>query len=179
MKRWISLLFILSIILLSFNSGIAQMTSFSGIFWAPPPLPFLPIYTRLPFGHPGLYGTMPFVSWPLASPYLRPFPLQPILAPMSIPGPIRRAAATITIIFNPALSIVNVSVLPITAIALAPTAALVPTLVAPAPVIAPTALPLPTLLALPTASPPFLPTTKKATATPILPGITALLPLLI
>ncbi|MGA1864291.1 MAG: hypothetical protein ACMUHX_04445 [bacterium] len=60
-----------------------------------------------------------------------------LLSPIRMPQPFRQAAATITIFFNPTLSVIQVTVLPIT-----PTAAVAPA-VAPtaiAPAIAPSAL---------------------------------------
>ncbi|MGA1876135.1 MAG: hypothetical protein ACMUIA_11060, partial [bacterium] len=117
-----------------------------------------------------------------------PFPcslLSPLPARMNLPRPtLRSAAATITIIFDPAVSIVNVSAVPLAATAPAvPT--LAPTIAAPA--LAPTALTLlPALLAAPTAAtqafsynPTATPTLKRLSSTGILGGLTSLLPLLI
>ena len=106
---------------------------------------------------------------------------RPHLASFNLPRPlVRNAAATITIIFDPALSVVNVSALPITT--LAPAVPVVPTVVAPT--IVPTGLSLLSpLLAVPAATGPpysYNPTatpTAKNTAT-ALSGLTALLPLL-
>jgi hypothetical protein len=97
---------------------------------------------------------------------------------MNIPRPaLRGAAATVTILFNPALSIIQVTVLPV--------APLAPSVAVPAPIV-PTALPaLTALLAAPVpAGPPYSynptasPTVKRLTSTSVLPGLTALLPLL-
>ncbi len=100
-----------------------------------------------PFLSPFFYTPSPFFSF---SPFPYPAPLSPLtipalvprtalslLSPIRMPQPLRQAAATITIFFNPTLSVIQVTVLPIT-----PTAAVAP-VVAPtavAPAIAPSAL---------------------------------------
>lgn len=187
MKRCIFLLFIITIILLSFNHGIAQMTSFIGGLWQQTPFPFLPIFSEYPFAPPSSYPPMPFLNpsflpLPLIMPPLRPSSPLLLLPQISPPRPIvRNAATTITIFFNPTLSIIQVTVLPIGTAAPVP---VVPT-VAAAPTVAPTALALlPALLAATAAGPPYSynptasPTVKRLTSTSVLPGLTALLPLI-
>ena len=177
-----------TIMLFSVNSGTAQMFPFPGAFG--PQYPFFYAPPVNPF-----YPSLPFLPWPIGMPGVRTAPVQPLLAPMGAPLPMRYAAATITIIFNPALSVVNVSAVPIPAIAPVPTATLVPvpTVV---PTVAPTALAalLPVLLA--TAAPagppytqiqtvsgtvpafPLAPAAAAPTTTTVVPGLTALLPLI-
>ncbi|MEW5804206.1 MAG: hypothetical protein AB1847_19090 [bacterium] len=192
MRKWISLLFITAAIMLfAVSSGKAQMLTFPGAFGARAPFFYAPPV-------PPLYPPLPFAPWPLGMPPLQTALPQPLLAPMAA-RPVRNAAATITIIFNPALSVVNVSAIPLTGLAVAPTAALVP-----APTVAPTslALLLPALLSVAAATtkpytqtltisttttafvPPALaptaivPTALLPTTTAVLPGLTGLLPLI-
>ncbi|MEW5804584.1 MAG: hypothetical protein AB1847_21025 [bacterium] len=209
MKRWtLGIIILIVVLLVSFNSGTAQMSLFSTVLW-PQRIssflsPLLPVPIRSGFAGSSFpfYTPVPFPPLPLAMPSLQPSPLAPVLAPVSLPRPmIRNAAATITIIFNPALSVVNVSALPITA--LAPATA-VPTTTLPtttAPTIAPTALValLPALLtSIAPAGPPYNQTqtlvapaapapvvpaapaaaAAKAPTATVLPGLTGLLPLI-
>jgi len=189
MKGLIFVLFIITIIsLLWFNLGIAQIYSYPGGFWLQTPFPSLPISSEYPFTPYSIYPPMPFLNspflpLPLIMSSLRPSPPRPLLPQISPPRPIiRNAAATITIFFNPTLSVIQVTVLPIGTAAPVPVA---PTAVA-APTLAPSALALlPALLTAaapatqpysynPTASP----TVKRLTSTSILPGLSALLPLI-
>ncbi|MEW6381757.1 MAG: hypothetical protein AB1611_19440 [bacterium] len=205
MKRWTILLPILSVVLFTSSSGIAQMTVFSGgigpqTAYSSIPQLFPPV---APFVSSAFYTPAPFLPLPSLPPSLHPSPLAPLPVPLSIPRPmVRNAAATITIIFNPALSVVNVSAVPITAIA--PTTT-VPTTTLPTttvPTIAPTAaLLLPALLASTVpAGPPYnqtqtlvtpaapiaapaaaaankvTPAATTLTTTTALPSLTALLP---
>ncbi|MCL6582376.1 MAG: hypothetical protein K6U11_01940 [bacterium] len=205
------LIIFFSIILLSLSSPAkAQMVSFSGQAGLSMISPFLSSFfpQRAPFISSAFYTPSLMLPLPSLAPVLRPSPLAPIPVPMSIPRPmVRNAAATITIIFNPAVSVVNVSAVPITAIA---PATAVPTTTLPTtttPTIAPTALALllPALVASTApAAPPYTqtqtlvtpaaaapgtapaaaaakvaPAATSLTTTTTLPGLTALLPLLI
>ncbi|MCL6584660.1 MAG: hypothetical protein K6U11_13645 [bacterium] len=173
MRKWISLLFTTAALLFSFGFGSAQMVApgaFGGVrapfFYMPPANPF--------------YAPAPFLPAPLGMPSLRIAPPRPLLAPMGTILPTRFAAATITIIFDPTLSVVNVSAVPIASLPVAPTAvATVPT--APAPTALATLLP--ALLAIPT-GPPWTQTQTISTTTivPTAPasstGLTSLLPII-
>lgn len=133
MRRY---LFLLILILMIFCFSKPALSQFPFTF--APPNPFLS-----PFFH------MPYPYFPF-SPFIYPAPLGPsvlpsimprtalsLLSPIRMPQPLRQAAATITIFFNPTLSVIQVTVLPITPTAtVAPVVA--PTVVAPA--IAPSAL---------------------------------------
>ena len=92
-----------------FRIGASNPFMFFGNFWGPfsifPPL--------LPLGHISPFG----------------LPLRPTLPFLSLPSPmLRQARATVTIFFNPTLSVIQVTVLPLTTPAVA------------APIIAPTAI---------------------------------------
>jgi len=149
-------------------------------FWLGLPYPFL---YQMPFWgvFPPLLPVGPFFSFRTA-----PRNLFPVLAP---PAPMmRQARATVTIFFNPALSVIQVTVLPLTpAVPLVPTAVVAPT-TAIAPALPPSALLLlPLLTGLGTTQPNlnFNSTVAPATpvpvvnSTPSLTGLSALLPLLI
>ncbi|MEW6379145.1 MAG: hypothetical protein AB1611_06015 [bacterium] len=177
MRKWVSLLFIAIIVAFSFSPGSAQMLAYPGALGSRAPFFYVPPISPL-------YAPAPFATLPLGMPPLLTAAPRPLLAPMGIPQPVRNAAATITIIFNPALSVVNVSAVPIaTAVPVVPT---VPTAVVPAPTTTPTAIAtlLPALLSVPTGPPwtqtqtisttAIVPTLPAATAT--IPGLSVLLP---
>lgn len=176
MKRCIVSLFAVSIIFLSWGHSTAQLYPFARGVWPR-------IFNR----------ASPFSAWEVFSPFPFSTPFPGIIAPLSllppllimprinIPRPaLRGAAATVTILFNPTQSIIQVTVLPI-----GTPLPVVPTVVVPPP-ITPTVLPaLTALIAAPVpAGPPYSynptasPTVKRLTTTSVLPGLTALLPLL-
>ncbi|MGA1875555.1 MAG: hypothetical protein ACMUIA_08095 [bacterium] len=181
----ITTIFIGIVTFLNIHPGLAQTAAFPGGFrpqvsffplFSGFPIASYPRYTPLPF-----YSPLPFFLVPLTMPFIPLSQPRPHVASINFPQHlVRSAAATITIIFDPALSVVNVSAVPIGT--LIPPVPVVPTVVAPT--VVPTGLSLLSpLLAVPAATGPpysFNPTatpTAKNTAT-ALSGLTALLPLL-
>jgi hypothetical protein len=182
MKRFFAALMLL--ILLVFVSTVAGAE-----------FPFWPGY-QFPFLYPmSFWGALPplLPVRPYFSFGMTPRNLFPVLAP---PAPmLRQARATVTIFFNPALSVIQVTVLPLTPVApvvpVVPTAVVAPT-TAIAPAIAPSALLLLPLLSGLGGTQPnlnFNSTSTVATPAPVpvvnststftgLTGLTALLPLI-
>lgn len=178
MKRRFFSLFIIIIVVLCFCWPATSQPPF---FFGPPnpflfplnyfsmfPLNYFSMFPPLrPFGPYGLTGLMPRTSLPL----------------LSAPKPmLRYARATVTIFFNPALSVIQVTVLPVTSPAATVAPIVTPTSVAPA--IAPSALfLLPLLSSLGTTTPNInlntvgsLPPATPVSTTPT--GLSALLPII-
>jgi hypothetical protein len=183
MKKYFFLMLIIALLICFSEAAFAQFP-----FWLGPPSPF---YYPL-----SLSLINPLV--PYLSPFSAPFPVGPfpssvlpprtslsLLSPVRMPTPLLRQAATtatVTIYFNPALSVIQVTVLPLTPLAPAPVPAPV-TAVAPAiaPAVGLTALallPLLTGLTGPTQTKTLTRLTTTTPAIPALTGITGLLPLI-
>lgn len=173
MRKQISLWMVIFLILFLAGTSGAQ-------FFPPigPPNPFL-----LSMIYPGAFSRFP--SLPPLSPFIFPglVPRQslPMLSPIQPVLRQARATVTVTIFFNPTLSVIQLTVLPLNS----PIAPLpVATPVVPAPVISPTALVLLPLLSGLTGPTQTKTLTRLSTTAPALPaltglaGLTALLPLI-
>jgi len=181
MRRYLLLSLIMLLIFSLGGKAIAQFPFPFGLS-----NPFL-FNTPLFMGAGFPFFSLPFLAprGPFLLPGLQPRAALSLLAPVRMPRLTRHAAATVTIFFNPTLSVIQVTVLPVTA----------PTLVAPvvaptvvAPTIAPTALlflSLLTALGTTTATTPNV-NVNTAVGTPIVNvnsvvptiGLSALLPLI-
>jgi hypothetical protein len=177
MKRYLFLLFLILMIFCFSTVALAQFP-FTFVppspFWYP--LPFLtqPVSPFFPFPYIAPLG-------PFTIPGLAPRTALSLLSPIRMPQPFRQAAATITILFNPTQSVIQVTVLPITpTVAAAPVVA--PTAVAPA--IGPSALLLLPLLTALGGTTPQTQVNTIGSVPPVTPvtsaptGLSALLPLI-
>ena len=180
MKRYFILIITILLLVCVSEAALAQIP-----FWFAQPNPFLFPFPTLGSFYPSLTFFPPLLPiGPFPSVISPPRTSLSLLSPLRMPQPLlRQAAATITIFFNPTLSIIQVTVLPITPLspvapAPAPVTAVAPTVAAPALGLTALALlPLLTGLTGPTQTKTL---TRLATTptVPVLTGITGLLPLI-
>ncbi|MBN2372500.1 hypothetical protein JXL19_01760 [bacterium] len=176
MKRYILALTVIVMIVCLGASARAQFPIFFGM-----PNPFLPLL--IPNVWPVAPAFAMFPSLPIAGPLLASSlsarSSLSLMSPIRMPQPLlRKAAATVTIYFNPAVSVIQITVLPITPLS-PPVTVAAPTVTAPA--IGPTALlllPLLTGLTGPTQTKTLTRLSTTAPALPPLTGLSALLPLI-
>ncbi len=181
MKRYIIFIVLMALLVCFSEAALAQIPFWFGLpnpFFFPmiPTGSFAPSFPMFP-----MFPPLPPIG-PFPSPFLAPRTLlSSLLSPIRMPRPLlRQAAATITIFFNPTLSIIQVTVLPLSPLAApvpvpipAPVTALAPSLIAPA--IGPTALALlPLLTGLTAATQTKTLTRLITTAAPVLPALTGI-----
>ncbi|MGA1845101.1 MAG: hypothetical protein ACMUIS_11120 [bacterium] len=177
MKRYLLILLLAALILSVSSPGRAQVP-----LWFREPIPFFsPLFSPYPFlPYLGIFPRLPVLG-PYISPPLAPRTSLSLLSPVRMPRPaLRQAAATVTIFFNPTLSVIQVTVLPLSPVTpLAPVTAVAPAVATPALGLTALAL-LPLLSGLtgPTQTKTLTRLSTTAPAIPTLTGLTALLPLI-
>lgn len=178
MKKYFFLICIIILLV-----GLSKIALAQFPFWFGPPNPFFSSWSPLGLFAPSFSIFPPLLPMgPFPSAISPPRTSLSLLSPIRMPQPLlRQAAATITIFFNPTLSVIQVTVLPISPLAPAPAP-----VTAVAPTVAPPALGLTALALLPLLSGITGPTQTKtltrlsttAPTVPVLTGITGLLPLI-